>query len=73
LRGNTPEQPGLFVALSSYSPAANSYASSRGNMRLIDGNQLVDLVLEYYDAFSPSFKATIPLKRVYIPELGAGA
>lgn len=63
---------GLFVALSSYSPAAMSYAANKENLRLIDGNQLVDLILEHYDSFNAFFKATLPLRRVYLPELEGG-
>jgi restriction system protein len=64
-----PSEYGLVVCLSTFSPSATSYASGRPNLRLIDGNQLVDLLLEHYDDFDPKYKAIIPLRRVFIPEL----
>jgi restriction system protein len=64
---------GLFVTVTTYSPPALAYAAAKENLRLIDGNQLVDLILEHYDSFDPSFKATLPLRRVYLPELDRGA
>jgi len=35
--------------------------------RLIDGQDLADLVLQHYDQFDPRYKELIPLKRVYVP------
>jgi restriction system protein len=64
-----PSEYGLVVCLSTFSPTATSYASGRPNLRLIDGNQLVDLLLQHYDDFDPKYKAIIPLRRVFIPEL----
>lgn len=40
----------------------------QGNLRLIDGDELVDLILEYYDKLEARYKGIIPLKRVYVPE-----
>ncbi len=38
------------------------------NLRLIDGDQLVDLVLEHYESFDSRYKGLLPLKRVWVPE-----
>jgi restriction system protein len=35
---------------------------------MIDGDQLVDLVLQHYDSFDSRYKGLLPLKRVYVPE-----
>jgi len=35
---------------------------------LIDGDEMVDLILEHYDRFDSRYKGLIPLKRVYVPE-----
>jgi len=59
---------GLFVTLSSFSSQAKIFARSKSNLRLIDGTDLVDLVLQYYDHFDSRYKALLPLKRVYIPQ-----
>jgi restriction system protein len=37
-------------------------------LRLVDGDGLVELILEHYEKFDSRFKSLLPLKRVYIPE-----
>jgi restriction system protein len=37
-------------------------------VRLINGDELVDLVLQHYEQFDSKNKGILPLKRVYIPE-----
>jgi restriction system protein len=59
---------GLFVTLSSFKHPARNFARSKSNLRLIGGEELVQLVLQYYDAFDARYKGIIPLKRVYIPQ-----
>jgi len=63
-----PGEHGLFIALGTFSTKATSFAKSKSNLRLIDGNELVDLIFSHYDAFDSRYKALIPLKRVYVPE-----
>lgn len=58
---------GLFVALSSYSKKAREFAKSKPNLRLIDGNELVDIILTHYEKLDSKYKAVLPLKNVYIP------
>jgi restriction system protein len=64
----TEKEFGLFVTLGTYNKGAENYARGRTNLRLIDGEELVGLVLEHYEKFDSRFKGTLPLKRVYIPE-----
>jgi len=59
---------GLLVTLGSFTAQAKNFAFSRGNFRLIDGAELVDLVFDHYDDLDPRYKGVIPLKRVYVPE-----
>jgi len=59
---------GLLVTLGTFTRQAVDFAFSKGNLRLIDGNELVDLIFEYYDELDPRYKSIIPLKRVYVPE-----
>ena len=59
---------GLFVTLSSFSNQAKNFARGTSNLRLIDGTELVELVLQYYENFDARYKGLIPLKRVYIPQ-----
>ncbi len=60
---------GLFVAISKFTPPAKNFARGKSNLRLIDGDEVVDLVFQYYEQFDPSYKAFLPLKRVYVPEV----
>ena len=36
-------------------------------IRAINGTELVDLILKYYDKLSEKYRKMIPLKMVYIP------
>ena len=42
---------GLVVALGSFTPPALTFAANKPNLRLIDGNELVELIYEYYEQF----------------------
>jgi len=61
---------GLFVNLGSYSRAAKLLERNRAKLRLIDGEQIVDLIQEHYEQLSPRYRTLIPLKRIYVPDLG---
>ncbi len=58
---------GLFVTLSSYTKNARKYLDSTPIIRGIDGTELVDLILKYYDSLNEKYRKMIPLKMVYIP------
>jgi restriction system protein len=59
---------GLFVTLSSFSSHAHSFEQSKGNLRLIDGEELVDLIFQNYERFDARYKGLLPLRSVYVPE-----
>jgi restriction system protein len=59
---------GLLVTLGVYTNQAKQFARSKSNLRLIDGAELVNLILEHYEEFDSSYKGRLPLKRVYVPE-----
>lgn len=59
---------GLFVTLGTFTKQAVTFATSKSNLRLIDGEELVNLVLEHYEEFDSRYKGLIPLQKVYIPE-----
>lgn len=59
---------GLLVTLGTYTAQATTFARGRSNLRLIDGAELVDLVLAHYEDLDSRYKGLIPLKRVYVPE-----
>ena len=58
---------GLFVTLSNYTKNAERYLQNTPIIRGINGSELVDLVLKYYDQLSEKYRKIIPLKMVYIP------
>lgn len=59
---------GLLVTLGDFTPQARNFANSKANLRLIDGEQLVSLVLERYEELDSKYKGLLPLRRVYVPE-----
>jgi hypothetical protein len=58
---------GLFVTLSNYTKNAIKYLENTPIIRAINGTELVDLILKYYDALSEKYRRMIPLKMVYVP------
>lgn len=60
---------GLFVNLGSYSRGAIELERNRPKLRLIDGEGFVEMVIENYASLSPRFRALIPLKQIYVPDL----
>ncbi len=58
---------GLFVTLGSFTKQAEDFAKSKPNLRLINGEELIKLILEHYEDFDSKYKAMIPMKKVYIP------
>jgi len=58
---------GLFITLSSYAKNALDYLDHTPIIRGIDGAQLAELVMEYYDKLGEKYKRMIPLKSVHIP------
>ena len=62
---------GLFVTLGRFTPDAINLGRDRTNLRLIDGQELVDLVLEHYEHLSSEYQAKLPMRRVYVPDTPA--
>lgn len=58
---------GVFVTLSNYTKKAQDYLKINPIIRGINGTELVDLVLKYYDQLSEKYRKMIPMKMVYIP------
>jgi restriction system protein len=63
-----PKEFGLFVTLGTYSNPAKQFARGKANLRLIDGDELVNLILTHYEQFDSRYKSVLPLKRVYVPD-----
>lgn len=64
----SPSEYGLFITLGTFSPASRTFEQSKANLRLIDGVELVDLILRHYEQFDSRHKSLLPLRRVYVPE-----
>lgn len=64
----SPGEHGLVITLSSFTPQARTFARNKGNLRLIDGDDLVDLTLKHYGQLDSRYKGMLPLKQVYVPE-----
>lgn len=69
-----PQERGLFVTLGYFSKDAVAIALSKPQLRLIDGQELVELVFETYERFSPEYRRAVPLRRVFVadPEPATG-
>jgi restriction system protein len=70
LYGNVePNEYGLLVTLGTFGSQAKTFARNKSNLRLIDGDELVDLIFQHYEQFNSKYKGLLPLKQVYIPEV----
>ena len=59
---------GLLISLGTFTSQATTFAKSKSNLRLIDGQELVKLIFQHYDEFDSRYKGLLPLRRVYVPE-----
>jgi restriction system protein len=69
----SPDVSGLLGTLGHnelgrFSGDAVNLGRDRPNLRLIDGEEVVDLVLEYYDSFGEEFKRMLPMRQVYVSD-----
>ena len=60
---------GLFVSLGSFSRQSTDLERNRPKLRLIDGEQFVEIVLEHYSKLAPRYRSMIPLKQIFVPDL----
>jgi len=58
---------GMVVTLGTFTNQAATFARNKSNLRLVNGDELIGLIFRHYDLFDSSYKALIPLKRVYVP------
>jgi restriction system protein len=63
-----PDEHGLLVTLGTFTAAARQFERSKSNLRVIDGSELVELILSHYERFDAKYKSLLPLRSVYIPE-----
>ncbi|GLB28160.1 hypothetical protein LAD12857_00830 [Lacrimispora amygdalina] len=58
---------GLFITLGDFTKQAMDFAKTKTNLRLMDGQEFVNIILKNYEKLDSKYKAIIPLKNVYIP------
>jgi len=58
---------GLFVTMSNFTKNAKNYLNKQPIIKGINGLDLVDLILKFYDLLDEKYQKIIPLKKVYIP------
>jgi len=58
---------GLIVTLGYFAPQAKDFVRNKSNVRLIDGDELIKLILFHYEDLDSRYKGLISLKKVYIP------
>lgn len=63
---------GLLVTLGTFTAQARNFERAKSNLRLIDGEQLVELILSHYEKFDAGYKSLLPLRRVYVPDSEEG-
>lgn len=60
---------GLFVCTGGFTKEAKNAPFVRtGQVVLVDGQHLLDLILEHYDKLPANAKSLLPLRRLYVPE-----
>lgn len=59
---------GMVVTLGTFTNQAATFARNKSNLRLIDGEELVGLILQHYEQFDSKYKGLLPLKSVFVPE-----
>ena len=58
---------GLFITLTDYTKNAKKYLESVPIIKGINGTELVDLIIKYYENLDSRYQKMIPLNMVYIP------
>ena len=60
---------GLFVCTGGFTKdSENAPFVTSGGVVLVDGNRLLDLILEHYEQLPSAAKMLLPLRKVYVPE-----
>ncbi|WP_238560227.1 restriction endonuclease [Sphingomonas sp. Mn802worker] len=58
---------GLFVTLGGFSADARTFERTKPNLRLIDGEALIEMIYAHYEKFEPRYQMLLPLTRSYVP------
>ncbi len=68
-RLDSNKENGLYIAMGGFKRTALKFAETKANLQLVDGEDLVGLILKYYTDLDMRFKKYIPLEQVYIPDV----
>ena len=60
---------GVFITTGGFTQAALEFSRTKGNLKLVDGVQFINLIERHYDGLDPKHKREIPLRRVLVPDL----
>ena len=60
---------GIIVATGDFTSAARDFAKTKGNLKLMAGVELIELINKYYDKLELEFRQKIPMKRVLVPDI----
>lgn len=67
------EELGLFIALGGFTAPARQAAAGMPRMRLLEADELVDLILDHYPDLAVEAKEELRLRRVWVPDRPAVA
>jgi len=60
---------GVFITTGGFTQSALEFARTKGNIKLVDGVQFIDLIERHYDGLDAKHRREIPLRRVLVPDL----
>ena len=58
---------GLFVSTGGFTKQALSEAKGKPNLTLLDSDEFVDLLTEYYDKLDSDYRSFVPLRKIWAP------
>lgn len=59
---------GIFISTGNFTAAANEFAKTKGNLKLMSGVEMIGLITKYYDHLDLGYRQQIPLRRVLVPD-----
>jgi restriction system protein len=65
-----PSESGLIISAGSFPASIWRSAEDYPNLQLIDGAELAELVFRLYDQLGLQQRQMIPLKRIFVPDIG---
>lgn len=60
-------EKGLFVSTGGFSKEAFNEVRGEPDVKLMDINDFINLMIEHYEKMEPEYQALVPLKKVFIP------